>query len=63
MWRCCRLCVTYFIAFLVGGYADDFYLAVAAFSVGAMGIYSCLPLFWTLPTALLGARRRRAASH
>jgi ACS family tartrate transporter-like MFS transporter len=40
--------------FLIGSYADNFYLAVAAFSVGAMGIYSSLPLFWTLPTSILG---------
>jgi ACS family tartrate transporter-like MFS transporter len=40
--------------FLVGSYTDNFYFAVAAFSVGAMGIYSSLPLFWTLPTAILG---------
>jgi len=42
------------LGFLVGGYAHNVYLAVAAFSVGAMGIYACLPLFWTLPTAILG---------
>jgi len=40
--------------FLFGSYTDNFYLAVAGFSLGAMGIYSCLPLFWTLPTAILG---------
>jgi ACS family tartrate transporter-like MFS transporter len=40
--------------FLYGSYADNFYLAVAGFSVGAMGIYASLPLFWSLPTAMLG---------
>jgi len=40
--------------FLFGSYTDNFYLAVVGFSVGAMGIYSSLPLFWTLPTAILG---------
>jgi MFS transporter, ACS family, tartrate transporter len=34
--------------------ADDLYLSLAAFSVGAMGIYSSLPLFWTVLTRLLG---------
>ncbi|MEP7245502.1 MAG: MFS transporter [Gammaproteobacteria bacterium] len=40
--------------FLCGGFADNVYLSIAAFTVGAMGIYSSLPLFWTLPTTLLG---------
>jgi ACS family tartrate transporter-like MFS transporter len=34
--------------------ADDFYWALAAFSVGAIGIYSTLPLFWTVLTRILG---------
>jgi ACS family tartrate transporter-like MFS transporter len=40
--------------FLYGSYADNLYLAVAGFSVGAAGIYASLPLFWSLPTAMLG---------
>jgi len=40
--------------FLCGSFADNVYLAVAGFSVGAMGIYASLPLFWSLPTAMLG---------
>jgi ACS family tartrate transporter-like MFS transporter len=39
--------------FLYGSYAENVYLAILAFTFGAMGIYSQLPLFWTLPTALL----------
>ncbi len=40
--------------FLYSGFTDDVYLAMAAFTLGAMGIYSTLPLFWMLPTSLLG---------
>ena len=39
--------------FCIGGFADNLYLAIAAFTLGAVGIYSSLPLFWTLPTAIL----------
>lgn len=42
------------IGFLVGSYTDNVYTAVAGFSLGAMGIYASLPLFWSLPTAILG---------
>ena len=31
------------------------YLAIAAFCVATFGIASCLPVFWNLPTAYLGA--------
>ncbi|MET3130410.1 D-galactonate transporter [Oxalobacteraceae bacterium GrIS 1.11] len=34
-------------------YADNTLLAMAALSVGTAGILSTLPLFWSLPTALL----------
>ena len=40
-------------AFAYGSVTDNVYLAIAAFTFGAMGIYSQLPLFWTLPTAML----------
>jgi ACS family tartrate transporter-like MFS transporter len=42
------------IGFLYGGFSDNVYLSIAAFTLGAIGIYATLPLFWTLPTALLG---------
>jgi MFS transporter, ACS family, tartrate transporter len=42
------------IGFLYGGFADNVYVSIAAFTLGAIGIYASLPLFWTLPTALLG---------
>jgi ACS family tartrate transporter-like MFS transporter len=41
------------IGFLYGGFADNVYLAILGFTLGAVGLYSSLPLFWTLPTALL----------
>jgi ACS family tartrate transporter-like MFS transporter len=40
--------------FLYGSFTDDVYLSIAAFTVGAIGIYATLPVFWTLPTSLLG---------
>ena len=40
--------------FLYGSFADNVYTAIAGFSVGAVGIYASLPLFWSLPTAFLG---------
>jgi ACS family tartrate transporter-like MFS transporter len=42
------------IGFTLGSFTGDFYLAVAGFTVGAIGIYASLPLFWSLPTAILG---------
>ena len=41
------------VGFLYGSFADNVYLAIGGFTLGAIGIYSQLPLFWTLPTALL----------
>lgn len=42
------------IGFLCGSFTGNFYVAVAGFSLGAMGIFASLPLFWSLPTAILG---------
>jgi MFS transporter, ACS family, tartrate transporter len=42
------------LGFLCGSFADNIYLAVLGFSLGAVGIYASLPLFWSLPTAFLG---------
>ena len=42
------------IGFLYGGFTGNFYVAVIGFTLGAIGIYASLPLFWTLPTAILG---------
>jgi ACS family tartrate transporter-like MFS transporter len=53
-WHLALPCLVGAVGFLYGSYTDNFYLAVAGFSVGAMGIYSSLPLFWSLPTAILG---------
>jgi ACS family tartrate transporter-like MFS transporter len=39
--------------FIIGGFATNVYLAIFGFTLGAVGIFSTLPLFWTLPTALL----------
>jgi ACS family tartrate transporter-like MFS transporter len=41
------------VGFLYGSFADNVYLAIAGFTLGAVGIYASLPLFWTLPTAIL----------
>ena len=42
------------IGFLYGGFTGNFYAAVIGFTLGAIGIYASLPLFWSLPTAILG---------
>jgi ACS family tartrate transporter-like MFS transporter len=42
------------IGFLYGGFTGNFYVAVIGFTLGAIGIYASLPLFWALPTAILG---------
>ena len=42
------------IGFLYGGFTGNFYVAVIGFTLGAIGIYASLPLFWSLPTAILG---------
>lgn len=39
--------------FLIGSNTDNLWLAIASFSVGAIGIFGALPVFWTLPTAML----------
>lgn len=40
-------------SFLVGSSTDNVPLSIAAFTVGAIGIFASLPVFWTLPTAML----------
>jgi ACS family tartrate transporter-like MFS transporter len=42
------------VGFLAGGFADDVTVSIAAFSLGAVGIYSSLPIFWTVLTRILG---------
>jgi ACS family tartrate transporter-like MFS transporter len=42
------------VGFLMGSFADNFYIALVGYTLGAIGIYGCLPLFWSLPTAFLG---------
>jgi len=37
------------------GFLDNPYLKMLALSFGAIGVFGSLPLFWTLPTAILGA--------
>jgi ACS family tartrate transporter-like MFS transporter len=39
--------------FLIGSNTDVLWIGIAAFSLGAMGIFGSLPVFWTLPTTLL----------
>lgn len=39
--------------FLIGASTDNVPLSIAAFTVGAIGIFASLPVFWTLPTAML----------
>jgi ACS family tartrate transporter-like MFS transporter len=39
--------------FLVGSSTGNVPLSIAAFTVGAIGIFASLPVFWTLPTAIL----------
>lgn len=41
------------VGFLVGGHATGITLAIAGFTLGAIGLYAALPVFWTLPTAIL----------
>ena len=42
------------VGFLYGSFADNVYVSIAAFTLGAVGIYSSLPLFWTVLTGILG---------
>jgi MFS transporter, ACS family, tartrate transporter len=42
------------VGFLMGSFAESFHIALVGYTIGAMGIYGCLPLFWSLPTAILG---------
>jgi MFS transporter, ACS family, tartrate transporter len=39
--------------FLIGSSTGNVPLSIAAFTVGAIGIFASLPVFWTLPTAML----------
>ena len=39
--------------FLFGSFSGNLYASITAFTLGAIGIYATLPVFWTLPTALL----------
>lgn len=39
--------------FLASAIVADPFLSLAALSIGALGVYSALPVFWTLPTAAL----------
>ena len=39
--------------FIVASHTADVWLGTAAFAVGAIGLYGAMPVFWTLPTAML----------
>ncbi len=39
----------------VSAFLNDPYLKMLALSIGAFGVFAALPIFWTLPTAILGA--------
>jgi len=41
------------VAFAIGAVTDGRALAIACFTLGAMGIYAGLPVFWTLPASRL----------
>jgi ACS family tartrate transporter-like MFS transporter len=53
VWHFVIPCALATVGFLYGGFADNVYLAIAGFTLGAVGIYSSLPLFWMLLTPLL----------
>jgi ACS family tartrate transporter-like MFS transporter len=53
VWHLVIPCALATAGFLYGGFADNVYLAILGFTLGAIGIYSSLPLFWTLLTTLL----------
>ena len=38
----------------VSGFIDNPYLKMLALSFGSFGVFAALPIFWTLPTAILG---------
>lgn len=44
------------IGFLCGSHAADVQLAIACYTLGAVGIFAALPVFWTLPSAMLTDR-------
>jgi cyanate permease len=39
----------------ISGFLDNPYLKMISLTVGAFGVFASLPVFWTLPTAILGA--------
>jgi len=39
----------------ISGFLDNPYLKMLSLTVGAFGVFASLPVFWTLPTAILGA--------
>jgi ACS family tartrate transporter-like MFS transporter len=39
--------------FFSAALTHDVYLAIASFTVAAIGLYAAMPVFWTLPTAML----------
>jgi ACS family tartrate transporter-like MFS transporter len=41
------------IGFCVAATTQDIYLVIASFTCAAVGLYAALPVFWTLPTAML----------
>jgi len=53
IWHVCAPACLGAAGFLVSSMATDPYVSLAALSCGAIGIYAALPVFWTLPTALL----------
>ena len=39
----------------ISGFIDNPYLKMISLTIGAFGVFASLPVFWTLPTAILGA--------
>jgi len=44
------------IGFLCGSHANAVEIAIACYTLGAVGIFAALPVFWTLPSAMLTDR-------
>jgi D-galactonate transporter len=44
----------------ISGFIDNPYLKMLSLTIGAFGVFGSLPVFWTLPTAILGGRAAAA---
>jgi ACS family tartrate transporter-like MFS transporter len=53
IWHVCAPACVGALGFLASATVTDPFLSLIALSFGALGIYAALPVFWTLPTAIL----------